>query len=51
MNWTIIRPGGLKTEPMTGSTILTEDNMAIGSIHYEDVADLAVSHHMQLVTS
>jgi len=42
MNWTIIRPGGLKTEPMTGSAILTEDNLAIGSIHREDVADLAV---------
>jgi len=42
MNWTIIRPGGLKTEPMTGSAILTEDNTAIGSIHREDVADLVV---------
>lgn len=42
MNWTIIRPGGLKTEPMTGSAILTEDNLAIGSIHREDVAALAV---------
>jgi len=42
MNWTIIRPGGLKSEPMTGSAILTEDTNAIGSIHREDVADLAV---------
>ena len=42
MNWTIIRPGVLKTEPMTGSAILTKDNMAIGSIHREDVADLTV---------
>lgn len=41
-NWTIIRPGGLKTEPMTGHAILTEDNTAIGSIHREDVADLVV---------
>jgi uncharacterized protein YbjT (DUF2867 family) len=41
-NWTIIRPGGLKSEPMTGEAILTEDNTAIGSIHREDVADLAV---------
>ena len=41
-NWTIIRPGGLKTEPMTGKAILTEDNTAIGSIHREDVADLVV---------
>eukprot|EP00543_Licmophora_paradoxa_P007878 CAMPEP_0202445514 /NCGR_PEP_ID=MMETSP1360-20130828/4322_1 /ASSEMBLY_ACC=CAM_ASM_000848 /TAXON_ID=515479 /ORGANISM="Licmophora paradoxa, Strain CCMP2313" /LENGTH=290 /DNA_ID=CAMNT_0049061811 /DNA_START=6 /DNA_END=878 /DNA_ORIENTATION=+ len=41
-DWTIIRPGGLKTEPMTGKAILTEDAKAIGSIHREDVADLVV---------
>ena len=41
-NWTIIRPGGLKSEPATGQAILTEDNTAIGSIHREDVADLVV---------
>ena len=40
MNWTIIRPGGLKSEPATGEAILTEDKMAIGTIHREDVADL-----------
>jgi len=38
MNWTIIRPGGLKSEPATGQAILTEDNLAIGSVHREDVA-------------
>jgi len=42
VNWTIIRPGGLVSEPMTGKAILTEDNTAIGSIHREDVADLVV---------
>jgi len=42
MNWTIIRPGGLKTEAMTGNAILTADDTAIGSIHREDVADLVV---------
>lgn len=42
INWTIIRPGGLKTEAMTGEAILTEDNTAIGSIHREDVANLVV---------
>jgi uncharacterized protein YbjT (DUF2867 family) len=42
MNWTIVRPGGLKSEPATGSAILTEDKMAIGSIHREDVAALVV---------
>jgi len=42
MNWTIIRPGGLISEPMTGKATLTADNMGIGSIHREDVADLTV---------
>lgn len=42
MNWTIIRPGGLVSEPETGNAILTEDTMAIGSIHRADVADLVV---------
>lgn len=42
MNWTIVRPGGLKSEPMTGNAVLTEDNTAIGSIHREDVAALVV---------
>lgn len=41
-NWTIIRPGGLKTEPGTGKSILTENELAIGAIHREDVADLVV---------
>jgi uncharacterized protein YbjT (DUF2867 family) len=41
-NWTIIRPGGLKSEPATGKAILTEDASAIGSIHREDVARLVV---------
>jgi len=42
MNWTIIRPAGLVTEPMTGKATLTADEKAIGSIHREDVADLVV---------
>lgn len=42
MNWTIIRPGGLVSETETKNAILTEDIMAIGSIHRADVADLAV---------
>lgn len=42
MNWTIIRPGGLKSEPITNNAILTEDNLAIGSIHREDVAKLVI---------
>jgi len=42
MNWTIIRPAGLVSEPETGKAILTEDAMAIGSIHRADVANLVV---------
>ena len=42
MNWTIVRPGGLKSEAATGTAILTQDNLAIGSIHREDVANLVV---------
>jgi uncharacterized protein YbjT (DUF2867 family) len=41
-NWTIIRPGGLKSEPATGKAILTQDHTVIGAIHREDVADLVV---------
>jgi len=42
MNWTIVRPGGLKNEPATNTAILTEDNLAIGSVHREDVANLVI---------
>lgn len=42
MNWTIVRPGGLKSEPATGKAVLTEDRMAIGSVHREDVAKLVI---------
>lgn len=42
MNWTIIRPGGLKSEPRTGQAVLTADSTALGSIHREDVAALVI---------
>lgn len=41
-NWTIIRPGGLKSESATGKAVLTANNKALGSIHREDVAALVV---------
>jgi len=41
-NWSIVRPGGLVSEPATGEAVLTEDATAIGSIHREDVADLVL---------
>lgn len=42
LDWTIIRPGGLKTAEATGEAVLTEDIMASGSITREDCADLIV---------
>ncbi|PHM09540.1 SDR family oxidoreductase [Nostoc sp. 'Peltigera malacea cyanobiont' DB3992] len=40
LTYTIIRPGGLKSEPATGNGILTEDPHIIGSINRADVAQL-----------
>jgi uncharacterized protein YbjT (DUF2867 family) len=42
LTYTIIRPGGLKSEPSTGNGILTEDTKIIGSIHRADVAQLVI---------
>ena len=42
MDFTIIRPGGLKQEPATGTGVLSEDINVCGAIHREDVAELAV---------
>ncbi|HBE19219.1 MAG TPA: NAD(P)-dependent oxidoreductase [Cyanobacteria bacterium UBA11367] len=41
LNYTIIRPGGLKSEPATGNGILTENYRISGMIHRADVAELA----------
>lgn len=40
IEWTIVRPGGLKTEPATGNGVLTEDTTVCGAIHRPDVASL-----------
>lgn len=42
MTFVIVRPGGLKTEPATGTGVLTEDITVCGSITRADVADLVV---------
>ena len=42
LTYTIIRPGGLKSEPATGNAVLTEDPRIVGSIHRADVAQLVV---------
>jgi uncharacterized protein YbjT (DUF2867 family) len=40
LNYTIIRPGGLKSEPATGNGVLTLDTHVAGSICRADVATL-----------
>jgi nucleoside-diphosphate-sugar epimerase len=40
MTYTVIRPGGLKSEPATGNGVLTEDSRIAGTIHRADVAQL-----------
>lgn len=42
MAYTIIRPGGLKSEAATGNGVLTEDASVCGGITREDVANLVV---------
>lgn len=41
-DWTIIRPGGLKSDAATGTAILTESTKAAGVVNRADVADLVV---------
>jgi uncharacterized protein YbjT (DUF2867 family) len=40
LTYTVIRPGGLKSEPATGNGVLTEDPRVAGTIHRADVAQL-----------
>lgn len=40
LQWTIVRPGGLISEPATGTGILTEDSSVVGVISRADVAAL-----------
>lgn len=40
LTYTIIRPGGLKSEAATGNGIVTEDYKVAGTIHRADVAEL-----------
>jgi nucleoside-diphosphate-sugar epimerase len=43
LTYTIIRPGGLKSDPATGNGLLTEDAHVIGTINRADVAKLVCS--------
>lgn len=40
LTYVIVRPGGLKSEPMTGNGVLTPDPTIAGTIHRADVASL-----------
>lgn len=40
LTYTIVRPGGLKSEPPRGDGVLTENPLVAGVIHRADVADL-----------
>lgn len=40
LTYTIVRPGGLKSEPSTGTAVLTEDPKISGSINRVNVAEL-----------
>jgi uncharacterized protein YbjT (DUF2867 family) len=40
LTYTIVRPGGLKSEPATGNGVLTSDRSIGGLIYRADVADL-----------
>nr|WP_290227774.1 SDR family oxidoreductase [Trichocoleus desertorum] len=40
LTYTIVRPGGLKSELATGNAVLTEDPKVSGMIHRADVANL-----------
>ncbi len=42
LTYTIIRPGGLKSEPATGNGVLISDPSVGGLIHRSDVAELIV---------
>ena len=40
IEYVIVRPGGLKSEPYTGTGILTEDASVLGAVNRDDVAEL-----------
>ena len=42
LDWTIIRPGVLRSEPATGKAMLTENVLSFGTIHRADVAALII---------
>lgn len=51
LTYTVIRPGGLKSEPATGNGVLTTNYTVAGTIHRADVAQLAVQCLFQEVAN
>ena len=45
LTYTIIRPGGLQSEPATGNGFLTENPTVAGTIHRADVAQLVCNSY------
>jgi len=43
LDWTVVRPGGLRSGNRTGNGILSEDPMTFGYIFREDLAELIVA--------
>jgi len=42
LNWTIIRPGGLSSDPPSGNAILSEDPLTSGEVNRSDVARFTI---------
>jgi uncharacterized protein YbjT (DUF2867 family) len=42
LDWTILRPGGMTSDPASGTGIMTEDHGVMGVINREDLATLAI---------
>ena len=42
LDWTILRPGGMTSDPASGTAIMTEDHMVMGVINRADLASLAI---------
>ncbi len=43
LDYTILRPGGMNSDPATGAAIMTEDHTAMGTITRADLAQLVVA--------
>ena len=42
LDWTILRPGGMTSDPASGTAIMTEDHGVMGVINRADLATLAI---------